>query len=195
MGPSNASGYFRGPGGAPHNLYTSTDNIWFQTPPDQPGPPPQQFQYVDVGAARSTAQPTAGVQARVGSENIEWTWNPATGKFERSQRGRPARRQAVRTHRGHATSSSWAWTTAAARSTATVPKRRRSGRVPCGCSRTVRSSKGRWKREIILFPIEYLDADGEPIALQPGNTWIELADNAEVNEGRIVVLPATAPAP
>ncbi len=55
--------------------------------------------------------------------------------------------------------------------------------------------EGRWKREFTLFPIEYVDADGEPIALQPGNTWVELADNAEVNEGRIVVLPATAPAP
>ena len=35
MGPSVAKGYYRGPGSAPHNLYTSTDNIWFQTPPDQ----------------------------------------------------------------------------------------------------------------------------------------------------------------
>ena len=59
MGPSNASGYFRGPGGAPHNLYTSTDNIWAQTPPDQPGPPPQQFQYVDVGDTFE-GTPTAG---------------------------------------------------------------------------------------------------------------------------------------
>ncbi len=49
MSPSKVSGYFRGPGGAPHNLYTSTDNIWFQAPPGQPGPPPQQFEYVEVG--------------------------------------------------------------------------------------------------------------------------------------------------
>ncbi len=51
MGPSVASGYYRGPGSAPHNLYTSTDNIWFQTPPDQPGPPQQQYQYLDEGEA------------------------------------------------------------------------------------------------------------------------------------------------
>jgi hypothetical protein len=48
MGPNNATGYYRGPGRRPHNLYTSTDNIWFQTPPDQPGPPPQQFEYLEA---------------------------------------------------------------------------------------------------------------------------------------------------
>ena len=30
MGPNNARGYYRGPGYAPHNLYTSTDVIWEQ---------------------------------------------------------------------------------------------------------------------------------------------------------------------
>jgi hypothetical protein len=55
--------------------------------------------------------------------------------------------------------------------------------------------EGRWKRDDIQFPIQYLNAQGDPIALQPGNTWIELADNAEVNEGRVVVLPATPPVP
>ena len=29
---------------APHNLYTSTDNIWFQAPEGQPGPPPAAVQ-------------------------------------------------------------------------------------------------------------------------------------------------------
>jgi hypothetical protein len=51
MGPNNADGYYRGPGRAPNNLYNSTDAIWAQTPPDHPGPPPQQFRYLDEGEA------------------------------------------------------------------------------------------------------------------------------------------------
>jgi hypothetical protein len=193
MGPNNASGYFRGPGRAPHNLYNSTDNIWAQTPPDQPGPPPQQFQYVDVGETFEGTT-TAGVQARIGSENIEWTWNPGTGKFDRSQRGRPhddklfgriAATNVIVMGVDYAPSS------ADRRS----PEAQTVGEGPVWVFSNGQVVEGRWKREFTLFPIEYVDADGEPIALQPGNTWIELADNAEVNDGRIVVLPAAAPAP
>jgi hypothetical protein len=36
---------------------------------------------------------------------------------------------------------------------------------------------GRWKRDLAVGPIRMFDADGEPILLTPGNTWIELAEN------------------
>jgi hypothetical protein len=45
MGPNNASGYYRGPGRAPHNYFTSTDVIWEQAP-GEPAPPRQQFVYL-----------------------------------------------------------------------------------------------------------------------------------------------------
>ncbi len=88
LGPNIASGYYRGPGNAPHNLYTSTDNIWSQTPLGHPGPPLAQLTYLEADDEFG-GEPTAGVVARVGSERIEWTWNPEFEKFDRSQRGRP----------------------------------------------------------------------------------------------------------
>ncbi len=48
LGPNNATGYYRGPGRAPHNFYNTTDNIWFQTPEGHPGPPPPHFQYLEA---------------------------------------------------------------------------------------------------------------------------------------------------
>ena len=36
---------------------------------------------------------------------------------------------------------------------------------------------GRWERNLAVGPIRLVDADGEPILLTPGNTWVELAEN------------------
>jgi hypothetical protein len=36
--------------------------------------------------------------------------------------------------------------------------------------------KGTWRREFNLFPIEFYDLDGNPITLNPGNTWVELPE-------------------
>ena len=75
MGPNQASGYYRGPGRAPHNLYNTTDSIWFQTPEGHPGPPPRHFSYLEADE-EFDGEPVDGVEVRVGSERIEWTWNP-----------------------------------------------------------------------------------------------------------------------
>ena len=36
--------------------------------------------------------------------------------------------------------------------------------------------EGTWKREVGIYPLQFFDLDGNEIALTPGNTWIELAD-------------------
>jgi hypothetical protein len=193
MGPNNASGYFRGPGGAPYNFYTSTDAIWFQTPADHPGPPPQQFQYLDEGDAFD-GDATAGVRVRVGGENIEWTWNPDEGRFDRSQRGRPHDDKIF----------------GRIRSTNVVvmgvpylpspidrnsPEAQTIGEGPVWVFTDGQVRQGTWKREFSLFPIEFFTSEGTPIALSPGNTWIELADITDVDAGRVEVVPVTPPSP
>jgi hypothetical protein len=193
MGPSSAKGYYRGPGSAPHNLYTSTDNIWFQTPPDQPGPPPQQFQYLDEGEAVDGA-PTSGVKVRVGSENIEWTWNPDVAKFERSQRGREhidntfgrigatnVVIMGVRYDRSVVDRNS--------------PEAQTIGEGPIWVMTDGQVREGTWKRENGFYAIEFLTPEGVPLELLPGNTWIELADIVDVDAGGVQVLEAAPPSP
>jgi hypothetical protein len=194
MGPGNASGYYRGPGSAPHNLYNSTDAIWFQTPPDQPGPPPQQFQYLEDDED-VVGLPTTGVKVRVGGENIEWTWNPESARFDRSQRGRP--HDDKLTGRIGATNVivmgvDYAASPADRRS----PEAQTIGEGPVWIFTDGQVRGGTWKRELNIFPIEFFDADGNPIALRPGNTWIELAERADVEgTGLQILQPAAPPSP
>jgi hypothetical protein len=193
MGPNNASGYYRGPGGIPHNLYTSTDNIWLQTPEGHPGPPPQQFQYLDEGEA-VVGEATAGVRVRVGSENPEWTWNPDEARFDRSQRGRPHDDKTF----GRIRSTNVIVMGVDYQPSAidrNSPEAQTIGEGPVWIFTDGQVRQGTWKREFSLFPIEFFSPEGEPIELAPGNTWIELADNNDVDAGGVEVVPATPPSP
>jgi hypothetical protein len=193
MGPNNASGYYRGPGRAPHDLYNSTDAIWAQTPPDHPGPPPQQFQYLDEGEGVE-GTPTAGVDVRVGGENIAWTWNPDEMRFDRSQRGRPHDDSLF----GRIRSTNVVVMGVEYRPSAvdrSSPEAQTIGEGPVWIFTDGQVREGIWKRELNVFSIEFFDAAGDPIELAPGNTWIELADIDDVVGGGLQVLPATPPSP
>jgi len=193
MGPNNASGYFRGPGRAPHNYYNTTDNIWSQIPDGHPGKPPQQFQYLEAGD-EFVGEPIAGVKVRVGSENIEWSWNPEFSKFDRSQRGRPHDDKTfgrIRSTNVIVLGVEYAPSPADRRS----PEAQTLGEGPAYFFSGGKFIQGTWKRELAIYPIEYFGPDGEVIALAPGNTWIELADADDVAAGAVEVLPQSQPAP
>ncbi len=193
MGPSVAKGYYRGPGKAPHNYYTSTDNIWFQTPPDQPGPPGQQFQYLDEGEAVDGA-PTAGVKVRVGSENIEWTWNAELSRFDRSQRGREHN---DKTFGRIGATNVVVMGVEYGRSAVdrNSPEAQTVGEGPIWVFTDGQVRQGTWKRDNGFYAIEFLTPEGAPLELLPGNTWIELADIVDVDAGGVEVLPAAPVSP
>jgi len=193
MGPNNASGYFRGSGRAPHNYYNTTDNIWSQIPDGHPGPPPQQFQYLEAGD-EFVGEAIAGVKVRVGSENIEWSWNPEFSKFDRSQRGRPHDDKTfgrIRSTNVIVLGVEYAPSPADRRS----PEAQTLGEGPAYFFSGGKFIQGTWKRELAIYPIEYFGPDGEVIELAPGNTWIELADADDVAAGAVEVLPQSQPAP
>ncbi len=193
LGPNRARGYYRGPGSAPHNLYTSTDVIWEQAPGDEPTAPRQQFVYLETDEAFD-GDATSGVKARIGSESIEWTWNPEVARFDRSQRGRPHDDKLfgrIRAANVVVMGVAYAPSPADRRS----PEAQTVGTGPVWVFSNGEVSTGSWTREVNTEPIEFVTEDGEPIALTPGNTWIELADIADVDAGRIEVLPPAPPAP
>jgi len=55
--------------------------------------------------------------------------------------------------------------------------------------------QGTWKRDNGFYAIEFLTPEGEPMELEPGNTWIELADIVDVDGGGVQVLEAAPPSP
>jgi hypothetical protein len=193
MGPNNATGYFRGPGRAPHNLYNTTDNIWLQTPEGHPGPPPPQLQYLEADDEFG-GEPIAGVGVRVGSERIGWAWNPEFEKFDRSQRGAAHDDKSfgrIRATNVIILGVEYAPSPADQRS----PEAQTLGTGPAYFFSGGEFIEGTWRREFSIFPIEYLGPDGEPVQFAPGNTWIELADVGDVATGAVEVLPPAPPSP
>jgi hypothetical protein len=193
MGPSNARGYFRGPGRAPHNFYTSTDVIWEQAPGDEPVPPRQQFVYLEAEDVVE-GDASSGVKVRVGGENIEWTWNPEFSKFDRSQRGQPHDDSVwgrIRSTNVVVMGVQYLPSVADRRS----PEAQTVGTGPVWVLSDGKVVIGSWTREANTEPLSFVTADGDPIALNPGNTWIELADIADVESGAVEVLPSAPPAP
>jgi hypothetical protein len=174
MSPSHADGYFRGPGKAPHNLYNSTDAIWLQTPPEHPGPPDQQYVYLRPEET-FTGDPTAGFAASVGSTKVDWQWNAETGKFDRAQNGTP---HVDKTYGQIAASNvivmgvEYQPSPVDRRS----PEAQTVGDGPAFVFSNGQVIEGTWKRDVGIYPLEFFDLQGNKIALTPGNTWIELAE-------------------
>jgi hypothetical protein len=173
MGPNYANGYYRGVGAKPHNLYNDTDTIWAQTPADQPGPPAQQYQYLDANETFG-GDASSGVALSVGSTKVEWTYDSATGTYSRKQNGTPHIDQT--------------YGPVAAKNVIIMgvqyqpspvdrnsPEAQTVGEGPVYIFSDGKVVEGRWSRELGIYPLEFNDLDGKPIKLQPGNTWIELA--------------------
>lgn len=173
MSQFEANGFYRGPGRSPRNLYNNTDGLWAQTPEDQPGAPGQQFQYLMEGE-EFEGDPTGGVNVRVGSMNVDWDWNAETGKFDRSQRGSPHN---DKTYGRIAASNVVVMGVQYLPSVVdrNSPDAQTIGEGPAFIFSNGQMIEGKWQREFNLFPIEFVDADGEHIELSVGNTWIELA--------------------
>jgi hypothetical protein len=169
----NTGLYYRGPGSTPHNLYSSTERLWGATPPDHPGPPPQQFVYLDDGETFE-GEPTAGMDLKMDNIDVQWFWNPETGKFGRAQEGSS---HVDKTHGQIAATNVIVLATdyQPSQVDARSPEAQTIGEGLAWVFSDGKVVQGRWKREISLFPFEILTEEGETIALNPGNTWVELA--------------------
>lgn len=185
MGPNHADGYYRGPGSAPHNYYNSTDAIWIQTPEGHPGPPPEQFVYLEEGE-EFAGEVSVGVDVRVGGETVIWDWNAETNSFDRTFRGRP---HMDKLH-GRVTATNVIVMGVDYQPSAADRRSPEAQTVGSGGVWVWSGGKmveGTWQRDDVSQPIEYVDGNGNPIALASGNTWVELADNADLFAGRMTV--------
>jgi hypothetical protein len=160
----------------PENLYTSTARLWALDPKNHLPPPPQ-FQYRNkpaAGAARAAVVTIAGFSE---GENVTWTWSAKAGAWMRSQGGVPDRDASG--PQLHATN--------------VVIQMVQTGREPYYESGTVygvesftegtgtayllrngRVEKGRWRTPKYGDTMQLRLANGNLMALDPGNTWVEM---------------------
>ncbi len=168
-----------GPGGfyrsnnraAPHNLYAKTSMLWTLAPPDA-GPPPQQFQYLAAGVA-PVGEPAAGVDLNMDGLKVGWRYDAATSLYLRTSGG---------SSHDDAATGQVSCSNVIVMVVVYDPHPSEAGSPE---AQTIGSGavlvftggvlvRGTWSRADRLSPIVLTDASGQPIALTPGRTWIEL---------------------
>jgi hypothetical protein len=168
-------GYYRGPGSIPHNLYNSTDRLWAQTPADSAGAPPEQFEYVRPGNSFD-GQPAVGFDLAMRGINVTWTWDAERGQFLRSQQG-GAHVDKTYGRIGATNVVVLAAQYLPSQIDARSPEAQTlSEGGPLWVFSGGEVKQGRWIRLEATDPFTFVDENGDPIALNPGNTWVELAE-------------------
>jgi hypothetical protein len=174
VGATRHSGlYYREPSRrAPHNLYTRTSRLW---PAEPGGSPPQAiFEFrMDGEGLAAGARPATGVDVTYGATRASFTWDPGSGGWLRDQDGRPhtvAGGGRVAPQNVVVRFVDYVPSPADSRSPEAVV----TGSGPLWVLTWGHVIEGRWEQPSVTSPTRWLDADGQPIRLTPGRTWILL---------------------
>ncbi len=164
---------------APYADFLSTSAAWALAPSDTTPPAPL-FTYSPSPPAGSVPGSGATVHIPFSTEaDVTWTWNPATSSYLRAYSGVPDKLL------DGATSSAtnvvvmtvdtftgpWVENSEGAHEVEVTA----TGSGPVVVLRDGVAITGTWSRTSVNQPATLTATDGEPITLQPGNTWEELA--------------------
>ncbi len=172
--PSNSGSYYRGPGAAPHNLYSDTASLYALTPEDHPGPPAAQFSYLDDGEVFA-GEPGRSVSLAVGSVDVEWTWSDEAQRYERSQEGA----EHVDKTYGRIGADNVVVLGVDYRPSSIDSNAPEAITLGTGAVAVFSNGEfvtGTWERELAIFPFTLTLDNGDVIELAPGQTWIELVE-------------------
>ena len=187
-----ASGaYYRGPGRAPNDLYSSSEALRGFTPDDHPGAPAQQYVYQKPGD-EFTGDPVESVEVALAQYDIRWDWDPAEGRFARFQQGT----RHVDVVNGDIFADNVVVMVidyVPSSIDASSPNAQTVGSGPVFVFSNGGVITGRWERISSEDPLRFVDADGADIPLTAGNTWIELADNTGGDEFTTTVFDEVEP--
>ncbi len=164
------SDYFRKKGRkAPHNLFTSTAALWAYTEPDQPTAQ-QVFQYREVAEPNTAGLPVPGASLSVGDTPSSWVWDAAGNQWLRWQYGKRHMNEGA----GQSNAANVVIQEVQYKGGSKTPtaKTDGSGRVLVLTGGNL--IEGTWNRPSQLEPMTLTAADGQPIRLTPGRTWVEL---------------------
>jgi hypothetical protein len=160
---------------APHNLFTSTPELYGRAP-EQPGPPRPLFAYRAPGEPLAAgAVPSGGISLSFGGGEVSrFHWDPTTGTWHRWQSGTPhldADGVLVTPRNVVVAGIDYDMSGQAGRS---VPHGIVTGEGPAIVLTDGHAILGRWVRPGLGDPMTLLAADGSEIRLRPGQTFLEL---------------------
>ncbi len=176
-------GYYRrsGRGGAPHNLYSSTDALWANTPAEYTVPD-QVFNYVDVDPENPLEGEAATVvEVTMDGVAVRWEYDAEAGVYRRFQNGRPHDTELT----GQITTDNLV--VMAVEYLPSFVDRGSPDAQTVGTGPVVIFSDGvarvgSWIRLARTDPYDFFVGEGddlEVLGLTPGRTWVELARNTE----------------
>ena len=173
------SAYWRDPNRlAPHNLVTATAGLWAagaaQHAPAVAPPAPFTF-----GPLTPAATPATSVHIAYQYSDVTWTWQPSAGVWFRSysdtgpatlgEGGQITTNNVIVMHVVLYPSQYVEDPTGSHENLLTL-----TGTGPLEVYRDGHQIKGSWSRPTLADRTSYLDGSGHPIAMEPGQTWIEL---------------------
>jgi hypothetical protein len=169
---------------SPHNLYSSTPEL-FALAPAEAVPPPALFEYRKAAETTpATALPLASIHLEfgggAGSAPVDWFWNPGAGAFDRNQKGTPHVDEndvQVAPQNVVVEFVDYVNTGYVDISGSPVPEAQLVGSGECWVLTNGVLIKGTWTKATTDAVTTYADAAGAPIKLTPGHTWVELTPN------------------
>jgi hypothetical protein len=163
----------------PANLYANTLNLWAAGDSEKAveigtaGRPFPLWNYREPDSElHHEAEPASGVDIDFSTTEVSYEWNGSG--WARSQNGVPHRdaggvqvapTNVVIQFTGYGVSEA----------DANSPHAFTVGSNPAWIFMNETVIKGTWRRDDPTDPVEFVDSDGQPIALEPGRTWIALA--------------------
>lgn len=168
---------------APHNLYTSTKTIYADAKKAgiTAGPPPRLFYFRKPGTgftalgAKSVSTFTSTIS---GSAINKWTWNPTSGKWDRTTNGVPQRNAAgLPEDASNVIIEFVDYTNTGFVDPAgnPVPQAHSVGSGKAIFLSGGKEAKGTWSKASESSVTQFADSSGQTIKLAPGRTWVEFA--------------------
>jgi hypothetical protein len=170
-------GFFRTDRAAPHNLYNTTEALWAQTTAEA-GRPGLLFRYVMPGEPVKGPN-VSSLDVQVGANLVRWVWSPERQCYLRSQYG-----SAHRLSDGQATTNNVVVLVTGYRPSdadARSPEAITVGEGPAFVMSDGKLQVGVWQRKVNTAPVRMFTnkTHRQPIEIDPGRTWVELADTTD----------------
>ena len=169
---------------APHNVYASLQTFLSQANPGHQAPPPPQFVFAGPGeqpTALVSGLPAAAVHLTLsGLSHPVWTWAPALGAWARSEGAKPA--MGADGHQFRATNVvvlrvDVINTSYKDPANNPVPETKLIGNGQAVVATGGKTVAATWAKASVGAVLTLVGADGAPIRLAPGSTWVELVPN------------------
>ena len=163
--------------GRPHKTHANTALLRSNAGPDRSGPSPQ-YHYRAVGEDAMVGDLMSGFDLQIQQVFVQWRYDFGTNGYRRSQSKKPhllANGSQVTTDNVVVLSLDYAPSHTDGRS----PDGNTIGTNPAVVFTGGRMVLGTWTRNDRLEPFALNDANGAPILLKPGRTFIELANSGQ----------------